>query len=57
MEKIIHNSTDNPICPYCGHEERDVFDLFDSGEIECTGCGREFHYEKNVWVTWDTSEI
>lgn len=39
--------TGNPVCPWCGHEERDAWEIdFGTGEnaegIDCGSCGREF---------------
>lgn len=47
--------TDNPICPYCGNEDKDWTDyLMDEGRFEqecvvwCEKCGKE------IKVCWET---
>lgn len=41
-------------CPFCGHEDRDSWELRDSGENTCGECEREYFYEREV-VAWFTT--
>ncbi|NII53539.1 hypothetical protein [Luteibacter sp. SG786] len=52
--------TDQPTCPYCGHIERDAWEIpFDSidGEVvqTCAHCGEDYHLSRNAIITY-TSE-
>jgi DNA-directed RNA polymerase subunit RPC12/RpoP len=43
------------VCPYCGFVFKDSWDFDeDSGDIECSGCGKEFSFERNTRVTYCT---
>ena len=44
--------TDEVVCPWCGSDIGDSWELDDSGEMECYACGRAFSYERNVEVTY-----
>jgi len=54
--KIDHKYTDNIICPWCGHKDRDSWESDDNGEEECGDCGKEFTYERIVTVEYCTSK-
>lgn len=49
-----------PVCPYCGHEEKDAWEIdFGSGsegeaEIICGSCEREYKAERIVDVSYTT---
>ena len=57
MSVIDHEYTREPICPYCGYEKRDAWELSDDGETECGECEREYSFTRNVSVTWSTEPI
>jgi len=46
--------TDSPICPYCGHAERDAWEIdFGPGldgdtETSCNSCGRDYFASRGV---------
>ena len=41
------------VCPYCGHECKDSWELSgDSGEHECGKCERSYWWERRVDVTY-----
>lgn len=62
MGSMNHEYTMNIVCPYCGYEFEDSFDLsgnMDDGDIEeciCEECGKDFEYTLNVDVTYSTSK-
>ncbi|WP_193065321.1 hypothetical protein [Oceanobacillus oncorhynchi] len=45
------------ICPYCGHEDPDAFELSDLGETECSACGSELEYEREYTVEYNIKPI
>ncbi len=52
------NGTSDPICPYCGEEQGDFWEVSaDSGETECSTCARPFFYERQVSVEYSTSPV
>mgnify|MGYP002868477286 CR=1 FL=1 len=45
--------TSNLVCPWCGHEDRDSWELADwDGSYECPACGKLFEYEREVEVPY-----
>lgn len=53
--------TDDIVCPYCGHEERDSWEWQPElhgpegdGDTECGECGREFGVSRHVSVSYST---
>ena len=56
--EIEHQYTSEIVCPYCGHEHSDSWELnHDSGEFECYECEKEFHYERSITVDYSTNKI
>jgi len=50
--------TDNIVCPYCGEEVSDCWEMSsDSDEYECGECGAWFFYERNVSVSYSTTKL
>ena len=53
--------TDSPVCPACGHIERDAWELdFGHGldgdtETSCGSCGEDYLCSRNCVVTYSTS--
>ena len=45
--------TTNAICPYCGDEDRDSWELTE-GECECGNCGELFTMMRIVTVEYST---
>lgn len=47
-----------PICPYCGHEEKDAweldFDMSDTTESDCGECGVTYQVTRYVSVDYST---
>lgn len=55
--EINHENTDEVVCPYCGQESSDSWELDDDGVTECYGCDKKFNYTKNISVDYSTSKI
>lgn len=53
-EIIIHNNTDEPVCPYCGFYFYDFQNEKDEDLIYCYECGKEFMYKRYRFYTYDT---
>ena len=51
-----HSYTNEVVCPWCGHEHRDSWEMSD-GETECHDCERSFEIERQVDVTYSTSKL
>lgn len=48
--------TDNIVCPWCGHEDLESWELEgDSADAECPECQGVFHYEREISVHYTTS--
>ncbi len=51
---IKHEYTPEIVCPYCGFEESDSWELDGgNGVFECE-CGNEYKYYRNIEVTYTT---
>ena len=54
---------DDPLCPYCGHKERDAWEInFGAGmegetEITCGKCDEEYLVSRHVSVSYSTCKI
>lgn len=58
MGDLDTDGTPHPMCPYCGYEQCDAWEIPDaSGEEECQRCGRRFRYERHEHVTWTTGPL
>lgn len=59
-EEIDHEYTDEIVCPYCGYEFLDSFEISseeeDLGLIECDKCGEQFYASRNIQVTYSTEK-
>lgn len=42
------------ICPYCGFEDIDSFELYDDEITECPSCGKEYGVIRNIEITYTT---
>ena len=55
-EKYKTSLEQEMICPYCGHVQRDSWEIpGDDGEVECGLCGEEFSFTRNVEITFSTT--
>lgn len=50
-----------PVCPHCGKEERDAWEInfgaSEEAEINCGYCGNPFHIYRNVSVSYTTKRL
>lgn len=52
-----HNMTAEIICPHCGYEHGDSWELHgEDGVQECVSCKKEFEWERFVEVTYSTEK-
>ena len=57
-EKINHTNTKNIVCPYCGEEIEDSWELDgDSSDVDCAECGKEFFYERNIDINYTSLKM
>ena len=60
MSDIDHEYTCNIVCPYCGSEDKDGWELLPDGEdlglIACGDCGKEFYVTRNIRITYSTQQ-
>lgn len=58
--KIDHEYTDEIVCPWCGYEFSDSWELGNGGECteleECPNCEKEFYASRIVTVEYSTSK-
>ena len=59
-----HALTSHAICPYCGHVERDSWEIrlsdgYDEGDgnHDCGACGKTYHMSRRVTVEYRTRKI
>jgi hypothetical protein len=56
--ELDHTLTPFIICPYCGYEDFDSFEYrYNDGDINCSCCAKQFHYERNVDVMYTTKKL
>ena len=58
--QIYTDFTPSPVCPYCGHVERDAWEIdFGSSEtatVFCGACGRGYVVLQHISITYTTSK-
>ncbi len=54
MSKEIDTEyTDEVVCPYCGAEQGESWELADNNDdYDCNECGKVFGYERDIEVTY-----
>jgi uncharacterized protein with PIN domain len=63
MDNVDLNCNVSPVCPHCGYELRDAWELFmyepaeTSGTVSCGHCDREYWVEREVMVTYSTRKL
>lgn len=59
-KEIDHEYTKEIVCPYCGYEFLDSFEIGsdeeDLGLIECDECGKHFYATRNMEITYSTEK-
>lgn len=57
---IDHEYTDHIVCPYCGHEDIDSWEIQpseeDLGLIECCACGKHFYAQRIITIEYSTEK-
>lgn len=60
-KEIDHEDTREAVCPHCGHQMRDTWELHlgdeDSAEVECGDCEKPYRVIAFVRRTYDTVKI
>lgn len=54
--KIEHDSTMLPICPHCGSEQEDWYEM-NHKQSNCEQCDELFSFEINQTITFTTQKI
>ena len=54
---IKHEFTREIVCPYCGYIYGDSWEFEDDGVLECVNCGKEFAYDRCVFVKYSTEKL
>jgi hypothetical protein len=50
--------TSDPICPYCGEEQGDFWEVSgEDGDYDCGHCTRRFRWSRYIDVTYNTDPI
>jgi len=63
MSKIETIHTKEPVCPYCGHVQRDAWELNlgpgleGDGEMDCGECERSFVVSRYCDITYKTKPM
>jgi len=55
MNEIDHEYTDEIVCPNCGYELSDSWEMPDSGEYDCCECQSKFEFERDIEITYKTT--
>lgn len=57
---IDHECTPNAVCPYCGYEDKDSWELgngtYNDGHVACGECGQTFLWYRDVEVSFSTDK-
>lgn len=60
-DEIDHSGTTVCVCPHCGFQDIDSSDLLvdgdASGTTNCTSCEKEFYWQADFEVTYNTSKL
>jgi DNA-directed RNA polymerase subunit RPC12/RpoP len=57
MTEFDTDYTDEVVCPYCGYEHSDSYELAEYGKMDCHHCDEEFTIEADISITYSTSKI
>lgn len=55
--ELLHTYESEIVCPHCGYEYSDSWEMTDSGVEECENCCKEFKFEREVEVTYSTYKL
>lgn len=60
IEEIDHELTDEIVCPFCGGEFSDSWEIMsdceDLGLIECGECEKSFYATRNISISYSTEK-
>jgi len=58
MNENEHTYTDEIVCPHCGYQFNDSWELADDGEQEvtCEKCEEDFLLYTNIEITYSTTK-
>ena len=45
INELDYFNTDEIVCPYCGNENTDSWEMIKSGDAYCDKCEKQFHVE------------
>jgi len=51
---IDHTNTMRITCPYCGHEVFSSCDKPNAGLLECSKCGGEYGFQRDILIFYTT---
>ena len=55
MEDIVHNNTDEIVCPYCSYYiNNSVGYESEEDSVDCPSCGRKFRYRRYTFMLYDS---
>lgn len=58
LPKDSETYEDNLVCPYCGYEELDSFELMDDDdEYICPQCGSKLKYHREIEIHYDCEVV
>lgn len=60
-DKVIdHEYTSNMVCPYCGYEDIDSWEVYPSEEylglIDCKSCDKPFYAHRSITIDYRTEK-
>jgi Zn ribbon nucleic-acid-binding protein len=50
-------NTDEAVCPHCNYEHQDSWEFSDSQDVDCYACGKPFHCERQITITYTTKPL
>ena len=59
-EDIDHDYTKEIVCPYCGHEQSDSWEIMgndEDGETDCDECEKSFRWSAHIDITYCTEKM
>jgi len=61
MNNFDNKCTHEIICPHCGYEHSDSYELLndnkDCGETDCEECGKTFRWSSDFTITFSTEKM
>lgn len=56
--EIDHEYTSEIVCPHCGYESGDSWEMDDNdGSMDCGECEKDFNYTRIIAINYSTSKI